>query len=73
MVPDSDVTKAQAIIQRDCPSQRGSGIKICSACMAQRSDLPVQIKRIGALFSIWIALQEAFFFRSFCPQCRRFF
>jgi hypothetical protein len=69
MVPDSDVLEAQRIIQRNFPSQRGSGIKICDSCIDKKSEL----KRIGTIFSIWIALQEAFFFRSFCPRCRRFY
>lgn len=69
MVSDSDAIEAQAIIQRDFPNQRNADIKLCSACLEQKEP----IKKIGALFFFWVAIQAAFFFRSFCPRCRRFF
>lgn len=69
MVPDSDVVEAQRIIQRDFPNQRNSGIRLCDDCMDKTSEF----KRIRTIFLIWIAFQAAFFFKSFCPRCRRFY
>ena len=68
MVPNRDVFDAQQIIQQEFPSQRGSGMKLCGDCIGKEGKL----KKIGSVFAVWIALQEAFLFKSFCPRCRRF-
>jgi hypothetical protein len=73
MVSNSDAIRAQLIIQREFPNQRNAGIKLCIGCLEQYSNQETKIKKIGLLFLLWIAFQSSFFFRSFCPVCRRFF
>ena len=73
MVSSSDAIRAQLIIQREFPSQRDADIKLCNDCLDRQSNQEIKIKKMGTLFSLWIAFKSAFFFRSFCPVCRRFF
>ena len=71
MVPNHQAMKAQILIQKEFPSQRSAGIRLCERCI----DLDVNgdrlIQNITVLRGLWISFMGAFFFKSYCPNCRR--
>ena len=73
MVGESDVKKAQIIIQREFPTQRNAGVKLCTRCSDRKPGEGSEQRKVGRAYSLWIAFQAAFLFKSYCPNCRGFY
>ena len=73
IVAEEDVVRAQALIQREFPSQRSAGPKLCARCEAKGLPLDLDEGSIGRMDALWIAFRAAFFFKNYCPCCRGFY
>jgi len=73
VVQDHQAAKAQMLIQSAFPNHRSAGIQLCERCSNQTIHMNAEIKRMSVMSELWIRFMAAFFFKSYCPNCRRLY